>query len=836
MQRSLIIVPALALTFATTLAGAQPAPSKPHPRIWLDAQTRAGLEAQSTVAGGAVARGATRCSAARENPSSYSNGGWQGFEFVTTLSGCLLSWISSRNADDLATAIKYWNVLLDDYQSVGDGAGGDSVVTHDTGYAMRTFAPYSALAYDWLHDAPGVSEELRARSRSRFDAWMNYYTTSGYLRHMPGANYQAGYLFAATLIAIAEAGEAGAAGDAHWATVRDEIWGTDMAAALEPGGVLDGGDWPEGWQYAPLSVLEYSLAARALGENGLSVAGAERWASSLVPRFAHGLTPATRQMYPAGDSETETANRDPANGALLAAIAGPADDRARTWARWLAADLGLENENPLFDALAAARDGASEPFATTGATSYLAPGVGNLYTRGSWTSDAAWSVFQCSRRLVDDHQHNNAGNFVLSRGADDIVIDPSPYGSLSTLTGNAPAVDSAAVPSGYSPSQGNWGETTALAWARTASTGVAAARCDYADQFRRSDVPSDVSQAVRDFAFVPGSGSGTVVLVDRVVTGSATRGLHLRVRTPTTLALSGSIASGTVGASLFAIEKVWSTNGAPTVRSMPKASECSSSNRTCDVSRLTGMEYRIDVSGPAGLALHVVDVTTSGQPASSRSMLAGNGYRGVLVEREANVVAVVTNDAPDAALGGSLVYRVPARAGALHVVFDAPVNAQGKSDVLARLDGSDCEVTVTPSASAVGYDGRPLFVRTTAACTPTEDAGQPSEPGSGGSGGSSGGGTSGTGGGYAGGPGGEAGAGSLPGTGAGASSGTSGATGSDGSGGASGTAGLPGTGGPDARTQGCTFTSRRSDASSFSVVAGVLFALLVRFRRRRSAR
>jgi len=41
--------------------------------------------------------------------------------------------------------VKYWSVLLDDYQNVGDGLGGDSVVTHDTGYAMRTFAPFSAL-------------------------------------------------------------------------------------------------------------------------------------------------------------------------------------------------------------------------------------------------------------------------------------------------------------------------------------------------------------------------------------------------------------------------------------------------------------------------------------------------------------------------------------------------------------------------------------------------------------------------------------------------------------------------------------------------------------------
>ena len=129
-------------------AAAQPAPSAAHPRIWLDAATRSAIQAQTAVANGPVARASARCAAARERPSEYAVGGWQGFEFVTTLSSCLTAYVAANRADDLATAIKYWNVLLDDYQQVGDGLGGDDVVTHDTGYAMRTFAPFSALAYD----------------------------------------------------------------------------------------------------------------------------------------------------------------------------------------------------------------------------------------------------------------------------------------------------------------------------------------------------------------------------------------------------------------------------------------------------------------------------------------------------------------------------------------------------------------------------------------------------------------------------------------------------------------------------------------------------------------
>src|SRR5689334_15778539 len=139
-----------------TLATA--APSGAHPRLWLDSATKQGLAAQVGVADSPVERGHTRCSSARSNPGDYDDGGWQGFEFVTTLSGCLVSYAASGNADDLQTALKYFSVLLDDYQQVGDGAGGDNVVSHDSGYAMRTFAPYSAIAYDWLHDAPGMTE------------------------------------------------------------------------------------------------------------------------------------------------------------------------------------------------------------------------------------------------------------------------------------------------------------------------------------------------------------------------------------------------------------------------------------------------------------------------------------------------------------------------------------------------------------------------------------------------------------------------------------------------------------------------------------------------------
>jgi hypothetical protein len=632
--------------------------------------------------------------------------------------------VATSGDKDLDTAIKYWKVLLDDYQQVGDGLGGDSVVTHDTGYAMRTFAPYSALAYDWLHDAPGVTEELRAHARARFHAWSTYYSTEGYLRDLPGANYHAGYVFAATLMAIAEAGEAGAEGDAHWANVRDVIWARDLAPSFVGGGVLEGGDWPEGWQYGSLSVLEHSLAARAMQENGAPISGAAAWASSLPLRFAHGLTPKTLQSFVGGDSDAATPYRAPDNGALLAAMAGPASDEAKAWARKLNSDLDLKHENPLFDALGLAASGAAAALPATSATNYLAPGVGNWYVRGAWTPDTTWSVFQCARHLVDDHQYSNAGNWVLTRGADDLVVDPSPYGSLSTLTGNAPAVDSGTLPDGYSPSQGYWGEKSGLVWARQSGSGIAAARCDYADQFRRSDVPSDVPFAIRDFVLIPDEAGAAVVLIDRVTTSGAERSLHLRVRTPSALSLSGDVATSSLGNSSLAVRKVWASSGTASVRSMPQASECPSSSHTCDVSKLAaGTEYRIDVAGPAAAAIHVVNAAAPGAEAPGE-LLSGSGYRGVLVRRATASVAVIAADG-SAALPQVLSYRVPAAAGAVHVVVDAPTDAAGASDVSAVRDGADCKVEVKAHTGAEpGLDGRPLVLRLQADCSLQDDGTQ----------------------------------------------------------------------------------------------------------------
>src|ERR1051325_2080656 len=73
--------------------------------------------------------------------------------------------------------------------------------------------------------SPPSCAPARARARERWSSWVTWYREHGYRARAPGNNYQPGYLIAATLIAIAEAGE----GDpALWSLVTDELWAKDI--------------------------------------------------------------------------------------------------------------------------------------------------------------------------------------------------------------------------------------------------------------------------------------------------------------------------------------------------------------------------------------------------------------------------------------------------------------------------------------------------------------------------------------------------------------------------------------------------------------------------------
>ncbi|HEY0190122.1 MAG TPA: hypothetical protein VGC42_03315 [Kofleriaceae bacterium] len=669
-----------------------PAPKGPHPRMLLDEPLKQAWKAQAKSGHGPVVGAINLCDD-QLNTGNHERALYMGQEWGKMIQACLVAWAATDKPVYAQLTLKYFTALLDDLDVIGDGKGGDEAAIRDMGYPIRNLGPYTALAYDWLHDFPGMTPELRAKARRRWAAWIKRYVDKGYHPRDPATNYQAGFLIAATMIAVAEGSEAAEeSGPEHWKLVADGLWGKDMAAALATAGSLDGGDWNEGWQYGPLAVAEYALAARIATRHGLPAEGMSAWLGSLLRRHVYALNPSD-QMWVGGDFDDEHVHQPPAVLTLVAIALGDATAEDKKWARGELVRLQLSDRDwLLYDALASVGDPPALVPRQSWPTWYEAPATSTLYARTGWDKSAVWFVAACARTDGLDHRGPNAGNFVLSRGGADLIVDPSPYGSLSTLTGNAPTVVSRQLPANYQPSQCAWGADVAWAWTTKTQSGLVAARCNYADAYHFQERKSDVAEALRDFVLVPSRDGhdASLVVVDRATTGEADRRMYLRFRVPAELSIDKA------GVGWATIKDAKLVISGPTGGPAPKlghatAKDCFKDNVArgqCDAARFPTSDYRVEIPGPAPRAVHVIEATGTGGGAK-HAELSGEGWAGVRIEASGRLAAVIWPTKPTT----TLVYKAPKGKAVSHVVLDAPAT-DGKATVSARPDGDSCLVTI----------------------------------------------------------------------------------------------------------------------------------------------
>jgi hypothetical protein len=712
------IVLGLSAVLAST-AQAQPAPSGPHPRILLDDALRAQWKQAAGVRGSYVQKAIEHCEASRKDPHEYDHDNYMRLDWSGHLQACLVAWVATGRDEDAQSAIRYFTAILDDFADVGDGKGGDDAVAHDDGFPIRAMGPFTAVAYDWLHDK--LPEPVRARARRRFKAWTDWYLAHGYRARDVGNNYHAGFVAAATLMAIAEAGEGGDDSDKLWRFVADEMWGKDMKSGLADGGLLDGGDWIEGWQYGPLSVAEYSLAARAAAKAGIATDGVPRWLEQLLTRTVHGLEP-DGNTFAVGDTEAEAPSIGVSPLPLAAVVFGDSTEHVAAQAKGELRRIGAyDKQFPFYLALV---DGRALPDETVARaswpTSYLAGNSNVLYARTAWADDAVWAAFVCNHSTDTDHHHPDAGNFAVSRGKDEVVVDPSPYGTQSTLTSNAPTVVSDNMTEEYKPSQGFWSTATGYAFATQTKGGILAVRCDYADMYRWQEKPTDIKRALRDFVLVPWNGGkdASVVVIDRATTHDG-GDLYLRFRSPGALTLDKGVGHGKVGGSALTIHRVWATGGQPEVRHLA-GSDCFKPGTVrgkCDAARFAVDEYRTQIPGPAPEAIHVLDLGATGD-----ATVSGDAAHVIALAARGGDPAryVIVADEP----GDSITYTIPkpSAAGSEHVILDAPVAADGTVGVTAAASGSGCTITLASANGALRVTAGPASIAVDASCAATDAA------------------------------------------------------------------------------------------------------------------
>jgi hypothetical protein len=681
-------------------AAAQREPSGPHPRILWDAALGKAWRAAAALPDSPVARAIARCEQLGAAPNDFARSGYMALDWAHYLQACLVGYAAVGKDAYAATAMRYFVAMLDDLDTVGDGKGGDQAAWRDSGYAIRAMGPYTALAYDWLHDHRLMTAALRARARQRFASWTDWYAAKGYRARSPATNYHAGYLFAATFIAVAQAGEAGAAGSKLWRHVADDLWRADMTKAFAAGGMLEGGDWAEGWQYGPLSVAEYALGLRVMRRHGVVIPAAESWPVELLRRHVYALAPSDR-LFVGGDTQSEQPYLEPymfTMAAVALSDSAPAEVRGQAVAEMDRLAFRYK-DFLLLDALARGTGVAAVPVPRAQwPTWYLARGTSTFYARTRWDEHAVWMAMQCSRTLAADHFHPNAGNFVISRGVDNLIVDPSPYGSLSTLTGNAPTVDSPQLPPNYRPSQGYWGELTGFRWALQSQRGVVTARCDYADQYKFQARPSDVPLAQRDWVLLPDhrGGDATLVISDRADTTSRDRELDLRFRALAPWELIGDVARVEVGASSVELSTLGAAPIKPTISS-PTLKDCfgaTTPRGNCNAARFPVVDVRLRLPGPEVVVTHVITVGDRTAKAARATPITDKAYRGVAISRASGEVAVLW-----ALTSTGLRYQ--AAPGAVVVVHDAAAGDR-VATFSATPNGAGCQLEVSsqPRAAA----------------------------------------------------------------------------------------------------------------------------------------
>lgn len=450
------------------------------------------------------------CAEARRTPQPS---GYEGWDWGHLVARCALVWRATGRTPYAETAITYLRALLDDRSKPGDGRGGDAVVRHDHGYPIRTHAFYSALGYDWLHDAPGMTSELRAKIVDRLEAWLDWYAQSGYQRDAPISNYFTGYFLALSYAGLAISGD-DPRGD-EMLRKAEALFDDKIVPRYKK--LLAGGDWPEGWQYGDGAAMTMALfvdgQSTALGRERLSDMP---WLRDVVRHHAHAVLPDGVTAYVNGDWSSRPA-RMPSRALDVLSMVLPESEPESAEARFLARRLRVERDEWGWIRLLSDGPNAKAIDPRQGTRSYWAQGTGLVLARSDWGSEATFISLQCGPSVEEaDHQHADQGHFEIVRGEDALLTSAADYGAFATINHNTILVDDRGTSLDYSPNQGAWGRDSTIVRYVDADTYVYA-EGDFTDAYRPAKLEygakRSVLRAERALLFLR---PGVVVMYDRV--------------------------------------------------------------------------------------------------------------------------------------------------------------------------------------------------------------------------------------------------------------------------------------------------------------------------------
>ncbi len=627
------------------------------------------------------------CEEAVEHPIDGGYEAWSWAHAVASLASC---WFATGDARYRTAGVRYVIALLDDRVKVGDGEGGDRAAEHDDGYAIRTHGAFAALGFDWFRGAPELSSDVVRRLVARLDRWIDFYRTRGYLREQPIANHFIGYFFAMAATGIALDGTSPRAAE-HLSFVRAKLLSRLIAPAFARS--LEGGDWPESFQYGDMVTFALALYADAESRiaGGPDVFAALPWLRDTVRARVHATLPDGVHAYDGGDWSEKPARMPPFALFALAALL-PSRDPAKGEALALARGIGGDLHESAWMAAIADDPQADAVDPHRGVPSALLRGTGLVLARSDWSPDATFVSLQSGPTVTPDHQHSDQGHVSIVRGRDALFVDAGEYGAASTMSHNSILVDDGGESLSYAPNQGRWGALSSVTRYEDVGDFVVA-RGDFGDSYapapdagRRPSVLS----AIRDLVFLR---PGVILIHDDVEVAQPNYGVSIAFHggsepivlpTSVTVRVGGSRAIATVlspaGATLSRIAEPSPSGEGPWFGNDPAEKSAS----------------RVEIASPRGerRRVFVVAIDVGARTANPRRFIATDDGRSVLVDDDEGARSVAFAEDGRASTLGPGARR--------DVVVGLAKGA--RYAVRAFTDGPKCRVTVRPSAA--GEEGR----------------------------------------------------------------------------------------------------------------------------------
>jgi hypothetical protein len=671
-------------------------PRGPHPRLLLTAERLERARRHRSQRSAAWTAVVSVCDQARTAPQGA---GYEGWDWGNLVADCALVWHVTKDDRYAQTALLYLRALIDDAETPGDGKGGDTRARHDHGYAIRAFGFYTALGFDWLHDAPGMTPDLRARIVRRLDAWLDWYRKEGYKKDAPLSNYFIGYFGALSFAAFATSGE----NQENLIERTERLFAETVAPAFAK---LSGGDWPEGWQYGDgvAVALAFFLDAERTAK-GKDRRSEVPWVAEVVRHHAHALLPDGITAYDNGDWSSRPA-RMPARALEVLAMVLPDQEAESRQARFLARQLQPERDEyawlgPLWD-----ERGAPAEDPAKGPASFLAKGTGLALLRSDWSKQAIFVSLQCGPTFADaDHQHADQGHFELVRGKDALLVDPGDYTAFATINHNSLLVDDRGEHLDYSPNQGGWGRDSAMTRFVDQESYVYAAG-DFADAYRPSKLEYGVKRSVltatREILFLR---PATLLIRDRVTTAKP----DYRVTWLAHALARPTIADGRItvrrGASRADVETLLPEGAVTVIREEPSNTD----DHPFTTNRTYVPSYRVEVRAEAGSRaehrfLHVVRAgEIAGEPAERAMLARVEGGEGAVLSGGAGPTLGIFAD------GAASIVRYTSPHTATHVVVGLLPHRTYAVQAEHVQDG--CRVSLAPGKGKAADAGGTLLMR-----------------------------------------------------------------------------------------------------------------------------